>query len=213
MQARLAAWLAIILVLGTGAAQAQQVPATEPAPAQRVGGVNAKVVIEEYSDFQCPYCGAQEMQFAAAVEQWVRQQRGAVRFDYYDVALRQHAYAAPAARAARCAGAQKRYSQARHAIFADQQKWAGAGAPDAVSQVTGLAKSVVQDSLRFDRCMLGDSTRVNRTLEANLQRARNLGVPGTPTFVIFVGEHMAQLVDPVSPDSMATVIRSLKAKP
>ncbi len=118
--------LGILLGLGLVAtpALAQQPTSAKPAPAapdtagaapaERIGGADARVVIEEYADFQCPYCAAHEMQFGDSVLSWVRGQKGTVRFDFYDVALRQHAAAAPAAHAARCAGDQNRYDAARH---------------------------------------------------------------------------------------------------
>ena len=207
---RVGAMVALAVMLGVGPVVGQSAGAGTPAPAQKVGGARARVVIEEYSDLQCPYCATHEMRFAESVERWVRQQKGAVRFDFYDVALPRHAYAAPAARAARCAGLQGRYAQARHGIFAEQEHWAAAS--DAIERVTDIARSVVRDTARFNTCLARDAGRMDRILAANLQRARDLDVPGTPAFLIFVDERMAQIVDPASPDSIAAVVRSLKEK-
>lgn len=178
------------------------------APAERVGGANPRVVIEEYADYQCPYCATHELQFGDSVLSWVRAQKGAIRFEFYDVALRQHAAAAPAARAARCAGEQQRYDAARHALFAAQREWAESW--DAAERAARIARSTVTDTAAFDRCMAADATGVYRILGANLARGRALGIPGTPTFVIRAGERTAQIVDPVSADSMAKVVRSLE---
>lgn len=211
--------LATVLLLtlaGAAPAMAQQkatpdTAATTPlaAPAERIGGPAARVVIEEYADFQCPYCAAHDVQYGRAVEKWVLAQKGAVRLDFYDVALRQHATAAAAAHAARCAGQQQRYGAARHALFAAQKEWAQAF--NAQERVTALARGVVRDSAAFDRCMEADPTGLYALLGANLKRGRDLGIPGTPTFVIRVGEKTAQVVDPVSPDSLARVVKRLKA--
>ena len=188
------------------AAQAPQAPAATPA--ERVGGENARVVIEEYADFECPYCGLHEVQYGDSVLAWVRAQQGAVRFDFYDVALRYHAAAAPAAHAARCAGEQQQYHAAKHAIFAAQKEWAETW--DAVQRVTAIARATVADGAAFDRCMTADASALYGILGANLERGRALGIPGTPTFVIRVGERQAQIVDPASPDSIAKVVRSLE---
>lgn len=208
MQLRAMLLLAGLAACTAAPLAAQKTDSMTALPAQQIGGKRAGVVIEEYSDFQCPYCAAHEMKFAAAVEQWVLAQKGNVRFDFYDVALPQHANAGTAARAARCAGEQGHYGEARHALFADQAQWASA--PDGAARATALARAVVRDSARFATCMEQNLVRTSRRLEANLQRARDLGVPGTPTFLIVAGEHVAQIVDPASPDSLAAVVRSLQ---
>ncbi len=213
----------IAVILGTSLATpllAQQPPAARPpaptsdatraAPAERIGGANPRVVIEEYADFQCPYCAEHDRQFGDSVYRWVRAQKGAVRFDFYDVALRQHPAAAPAAHAARCAGEQGGYDAARRAIFAGQKEWGQAW--DAAERATRLARATVKDTAAFDRCVAADATALYATLAANMARGRALGIPGTPTFVIRIGERTAQIVDPVSADSIAKVVKSLEAR-
>ncbi len=213
-----AALLALMLATAlTAPARAQQPTAARPsappldssgaAPAERIGGAQARAVIEEYADFQCPFCATHDVQYADSVFAWVRAQKGAVRFELYDVALPAHAAAAPAAHAARCAGEQGRYDAARRAIFAAQAEWRLAW--DAAERATRLARATVTDTAAFDRCMAADATALYRILAANLARGRALGIPGTPTFVIRVGERTAQIVDPVSADSIARVVRSL----
>ncbi len=210
MQYRALVLLAFTAGLAAGPLSGQRADSITSSPAEKFGGSQATVVIEEYSDFQCPYCAAHEMKFAEAVQQWVAKQKGDVRFEFYDVALPRHLAAGLAAHAARCAGAQGHYDEARHALFAEQQQWAAA--PDASLRVAELARSFVRDTTRFNSCLLRDAWRTDRILAANLKRARDLDVPGTPTFLIFVGDHVAQIVDPASPDSMAAVVRSLKEK-
>ncbi len=202
-----------------GPGVAQQPPAAKPAavtdtvraaPAERVGGARARVVIEEYADFQCPYCATHELQFGDAIKRWIGAQNGAVRLDFYDVMLRQHAAAGPAAHAARCAGQQGRYAAAKHALFAAQKEWSGAF--DAAARVAAVARGTIPDAAAFDRCMAADATALYGILAANMARGRAMGIPGTPTFVITAGGKTAQVVDPVSPDSLQKVIRSLEKK-
>ena len=208
--------LTMLLLTTAGAAPtlAQQKPAPDTAaaaaPAERIGGAHAPVVIEEYADLQCPSCREHDMQYSAGVEAWVRAQKGKVRLDFYDVALRQHPTAPAAAHAARCAGEQHRYAAARHALFAAQQDWAGAF--NAQERVTAIARGTVPDTAAFDRCMEEDPRALYATLAANLQRGRDLGIPGTPTFVIRIGERRAQVVDPVSADSLAKAVKALEAQ-
>ncbi len=216
---RSAAFIAVILgtSLATPSMAQQPTPARPPAPvmdttrarpAERIGGANPRVVIEEYADFQCPYCAAHDVQFGDSVFAWVRAQHGAVRFDFYDVALRSHAAAGIAAHAARCAGEQGRYDAARRALFAAQPEWGHAW--DAAERATRIARGTAKDGTAFDRCMASDATGVYGVLAANWARGRALGIPGTPTFVIRVGERTARIVDPVSADSIAKVVRGLE---
>jgi len=206
----------LLMVAGAAPARAQQKPAADTsrmgpaaAPAERIGGAQAPVVIEEYADFQCPSCRMHDTQYSETVEAWVRAQKGKVRLDFYDVALRQHPTAPAAAHAARCAGEQHRYAAARHALFASQPDWAGAF--NAQERVTAIARGTVPDTAAFDRCMEADPTALYATLGANLQRGRELGIPGTPTFVIRIGGRRAQVVDPVPADSLAKAVKALEA--
>ncbi len=210
MQFRALVLLAFTAGLAAGPLSGQRADSITSSPAEKFGGSKATVVIEEYSDFQCPYCAAHEMKFAEAVQQWVAKQKGDVRFEFYDVALPRHLAAGLAAHAARCAGAQGHYDEARHAIFAEQQQWSTAS--DAAERVTELARTFVKDTARFNTCLDRNALRMDRIMAANLQRARDLQVPGTPTFLVFVGEHMSQIVDPVSADSIAAVVKSLQTR-
>ena len=173
-----------------------------------IGQANAPVVMAYWFDYQCPYCAAADVQYGEAIARWVLGHKGTMRLDFYDVALRQHPTAPAAAHAARCAGEQQRYAAARKAIFAAQKEWAGAF--NAQERVTALARATVRDTGAFNRCMEEDPTSLYATLGANLARGKELGIPGTPTYVVRIGERKAQVVDPVSPDSLAKVVRALE---
>jgi protein-disulfide isomerase len=199
------ATLALLTVLAGGPAAAQ---AARAAPANVLGGRQATVVVEEYGDFQCPYCAAHEMQFGAAVDRWVREQSGDVRFEFYDLALPQHPFGTVAARVARCAGAQGSFGAVRHALFAAQPEWVESAEP--ARRVAEIGRATVRDTARFNACLVSDSAAASATIAANLERARQQGVTATPTFIIRVGERSAQLVRAAAPDSMARVVWRLR---
>lgn len=85
------------------------------------GDPNAKVVIAEYSDFQCPFC-----------QRWVQQTLGTVRAQLgEDVALaflhfpitQIHPNAGYASFGAICAGEQDKFWEMHDILFARQQEW------------------------------------------------------------------------------------------
>lgn len=88
-----------------------------------VGAEDAPVVVREFADFQCPACGA----FAKASKRLKREyvDAGKVRFVYFELPLRQHQNAFPAAQAARCAGDQGAYWDMHDRLYDSQSEWSG----------------------------------------------------------------------------------------
>lgn len=84
------------------------------------GGAQAKVMVAEFSDFQCPFC-----------KRWGDSYLGTLRTKYPDVALaflhfpitQIHPNAANASVAAICAGEQGRFWEMHDLLFARQQEW------------------------------------------------------------------------------------------
>ena len=75
-------------------------------PARVRGNPNAKVMIVEFSDFQCPYCG----QVEATLKSVLARHEGTVALAFRDMPISQiHPLAQGAAEASRCAGEQGKY--------------------------------------------------------------------------------------------------------
>jgi protein-disulfide isomerase len=187
---------------GCGSQASAPVALTDP-----FGSGNGPVVLEQYSDFECPACATQDTRYGTAIETWVAAQNGQATLAYYDLVLSQHPYAAPAARAARCAGAQAAYGPARLAIFANQSAWVAAADP--VARVQAIVRGTVPDTTTFNECLVTDSAAGNMQFEVNMTRALALRVAATPTMVIRAANHMLQIVGPASPDAIARLARSL----
>ena len=86
-------------------------------PARQTGDPNAKVVIVEYSDFQCPSCALVE----PTIHQLLEIYKGKIRFIYkYYPLTRIHKNAMPAAHAAECAAAQKQFWPYHDRLFQTQ---------------------------------------------------------------------------------------------
>src|SRR4051794_7424651 len=89
------------------------------APAR--GSADAKVVVIEYSDFQCPYCGKFARETFANVEQKYIAP-GRVRYVFRNFPLDEsHPKAFKAADAAECANQQGKFWEMHAQLFANQQ--------------------------------------------------------------------------------------------
>lgn len=142
------------------------------APAR--GSATAKVVVIEYSDFQCPYCAkfARET-FAAIEERYITP--GKVRYAFRNFPLDEaHPKAFKAAEAAECANQQGKFWEMHSRLFANQQ----ALDPD---DLLSHGKAVGIEEPAFQKCMNGGArSKIKRDFNEGLKA----GVAGTPTFLI-----------------------------
>jgi protein-disulfide isomerase len=148
--------------------------ATEAADERILGSSAAQVMIIEFTDLQCPYCA----RFANTTWPRLRQEyieTGKVRFATRDLPLPFHAFALPAAIAARCAGQQGRFWEFREALFRDQ-----ASLP--AEPYAGLAQSLGLDAAQFADCRRDPA--VARMVQADIALAKSSNIRSTPTFVI-----------------------------
>jgi protein-disulfide isomerase len=86
-----------------------------------LGNQNAPVALVEFSDYECPFCGA----FFKGAEAQIKKEyvdTGKVKLVYRDYPLNQiHPGAQKAAEAARCAGDQGKYWEFHDAVFSNQE--------------------------------------------------------------------------------------------
>ncbi len=131
-------------------------------------------MIIEFTDLQCPYCA----RFANTTWPRLRQEyveTGKVRFATRDLPLPFHAFALPAAIAARCAGQQGKFWEYREALFRDQAQLA-------TDPHAGLAQSLGLDAAQFADCRRDPA--VAHSVQADVALARASNIQSTPTFVI-----------------------------
>ena len=136
------------------------------------GNPKAKVMIVEFSDFQCPYC-----QRAEATLKGVLAKHGdAVAVSYRDMPLTAiHPMAMGAAQAGRCAGEQGKFWELHDAMFGDQ---AGLDRNGLVAK----AKTLNLDEKQFDACLT--SEKYKGQIQQDAQEGSRLGINGTPAFFI-----------------------------
>lgn len=158
--------------------------ATAPAvtPGYATGDAQARVRIQEWADFQCPFCAQHYVDNHEEIEALL-DEVGA-RFEYYEIGAPGHPQSLDATVAARCAGDQGAYGEARGAIYSNQSEWSGA--PEADSILRALVAAFVADTAALDECLVGQRITVGQILNRNLRAAMTRGVSSTPTTIVDV---------------------------
>lgn len=136
------------------------------------GDVNAPVVIIEYSDFECPFCG----KFAREILPALRSDyvgRGKARIAFRQFPIKGHRNAERAAEAALCAEAQGRFWLLHDSLFARPQLEG--------ADLGQMVKSAGVDIAGFEACM---SRAPQQIVSRDVDSGKALGVFGTPTFFI-----------------------------
>ncbi len=141
------------------------------------GSKNATITLVEYSDFQCPACGA----FQPIMNEVMAEFGDKVKFEYKHYPLVQiHPFAEPAARAAEAAGQQGKFFEYADILFAKQNEWSKSTNP------TGFFKKYAEE-LGLDLTKFAQhqkSSLLQGNIKANMLEARELGLTGTPSFYL-----------------------------
>lgn len=143
------------------------------------GSPTAPVVLIDFSDFGCPYCG----QFTR--ETWPVIQReyvrtGKVFFKYVPFVVGMFPHSAEATRAVECVAEQGKFGAMADHVYEAQREWKKGGDPRPL--LTGIAGVVGADTVAFGRCY-DDRHTDARTARAN-DIAGTIGVRVTPSFVV-----------------------------
>ncbi len=147
------------------------IPATPRSEAPSLGSADAKVTVEVWSDFQCPFCAR-----GATVLKQLREKYGEqVRLVFRHQPLPMHQHARMAAAASMAAHEQGRFWEFHDALFANQ------GALDRAA-LEALAGKLGLDMERFRRAL--DSSTWRTYVETEVAEAQRRGVRGTPTFFV-----------------------------
>ncbi|MDP2936205.1 MAG: thioredoxin domain-containing protein [Dehalococcoidia bacterium] len=175
----------VILALSiTGAGGGAPPAAGGPGDSSVKGSLDAKVTVEEYSDFQCPYCARFALDTFPKIDQnYVK--TGKVRWVFRHLA-RIGPESVAAAQAAECAGEQEQFWPYHDKLFASQQGENRGGFSS--SRLKSFAKEMGMDANRFDSCL--DSGRWASKVNQELAEGQRRGVRGTPSF--FIGKKMVE---------------------
>jgi len=144
--------------------------ATEGHPTQ--GAATAPVTIVEFSDFECPYCGA----FFPTLKEVEKNYKDKVRVVYRQFPLTQiHPNAQKAAEASLCANEQNQFWQMHDAMFGDQ-------AALGVEALKQKAAKLSLNTTTFNACL--DGNKYAAAVRADIADGVKVGVNGTPAFFI-----------------------------
>jgi protein-disulfide isomerase len=162
-----------------------ETPWTPSCPDYRQSGApDAKAVLVEFSDFQCPACGAA----APLVEQLKARFGPRLRVLYkHRPWFEFHRWAKDAALSAECAGRQGKFWEMHDVLFARQGEWAPS--EDAPARIEGYARSLGVDVKALRACVKDPATL--ESIQADIRDAQEHWVNATPTFFVngkrFVG--------------------------
>lgn len=169
---------AVILALGLGsvfAARGARKPYRPSAPDYRQkGSPDAKVVIVEFSDFQCPACAGAVPPLKSMLSLYGKD----IKLVFKHFPLRMHLKAPEAARAAECAGRQGRFWDMHDLLFESQAQWSEAG-PDWLKP---LIKKLQLDESAMSACLNDPATQA--AVAEDIAEGEGVWVGSTPTFFI-----------------------------
>lgn len=145
------------------------------------GSKTQKVVLVEFSDFQCPYCSKAH----ETLKQFMATRQNQVTLVYKFLPLTQiHTEAMNSAKAAWAAGQQGKFWEFHDAMFTQQDKL---GEP----LYLATAKTLNLDLKKFDQDRQGEAA--SAAIQKDIEMAEKFGVAGTP-FLVMNGEPLAGAV-------------------
>ncbi|MGZ8471667.1 MAG: DsbA family protein [Gemmatirosa sp.] len=143
------------------------------------GSPTAPIVMVDFSDFGCPYCGSHARQTLPELEREFIA-TGKVFYKYVPLVMGSFPNGDTAARAAECAAEEGKFWPMHDRLYAGQQEWRKNDTPTPVYQ--RYAQELGLDPPRFAAC-LADGRTETRTQQASAV-AQRLGIRATPTFAI-----------------------------
>jgi protein-disulfide isomerase len=176
---------AVVLMSRPSASNSTPTQNSSVAPTQRMatqpgasnpysrGMPTARVTVEEFSDFQCPACGALE----PGLRRVMKEYEDRVHFIFRNYPLQMHKYAFLASRAAEAAGAQGKFWEMHDMLYDNQKEWSESMEPRV--QFDSYATRLGLDVQRFKADM--ERQELAERVKADLLRGNSLGVKGTPT--------------------------------
>ena len=136
------------------------------------GQPDAKIVVVEYSDFECPYC--QRMQTDA---QRIRNEyKDKIKWVFKDFPLNFHKKAKKAHIAANCAHEQGKFFDYQEKLFVDSNL----SPENLVNTASGVGLNMTQ----FNECLADKNGDVAKEIQGDIEDGSKNGVSGTPTVFV-----------------------------
>ena len=136
------------------------------------GKSNAKVMLLEFSDYQCPFCRRARGTLKKLMERY----QDRISYGYRHFPLSFHTEADEAAIAAECAREQGKFLELHELLYENQQA-------QTLNHLKQYARRIkVPDLKEFDQCL--DSERYRSLVDQDMDDGSEIGITGTPGFVI-----------------------------
>lgn len=146
--------------------------------AYQMGSDTAPVVVDEWSDFECPFCARLAVLTLPDVKRRLVE-TGLVRWRFNDFPLSGHTNSPGAHLAGACAAEQNQFWPMHDMIYFNQGEWVRGGARGHLSD---YARQIGLDMTQWQSCMSGQAPLAR--IAQSVQRGAALGVSGTPTIFI-----------------------------
>lgn len=140
------------------------------------GSREAKTILIEYSDFQCPACAV----YAPITKKIVEEFNDKMAFVYRHFPLPQHKNAELAALASEAGGRQNKFWQMHDAIFENQEEWEKAGNAEEI--FIKYAEKIELNVEQFKNDL--KSKELKNKVASDLRGGQSAGVNSTPTFFL-----------------------------
>ena len=145
------------------------------------GNPDAKVILVEYGDFQCPACG----DIHPLVKNVTKKHQGEVAFIFRSFPLPQlHPNARAASAAAEAAGLVGKYWQMHDLIFENQQEWEAAKADERTDIFAGYAEKIGIKKDEFISTLENKNEQINQKINYDQAVGKKAKVSGTPSFFL-----------------------------
>jgi len=141
------------------------------------GNLESEIRLVEYSDLQCPAC----KNTAPILDSLVADLGDQFALEYRHFPLRSiHPNAQLAAQAAEAAGIQGKFWEMHDVLFEKQSEWSQSFNPERYFRTYAVELGLNEDRFRFDL----ESNEVKDRVNADYNQGLELGVQGTPAFVL-----------------------------
>lgn len=160
------------------------------------GASGAKVILIEYSDFECPFC----KRFHNTMKQVLEAYPGKVKWIYRHFPLGFHANAQKEAEATECAyelGGHEKFWQYADEVY---ERTTSNGTGFALADLPKLAKELSLNQQNFETCL--NSGKYQDFINQSVSQAQAAGIQGTPGIILIPAKGESRLIKGALPLEM-----------
>lgn len=166
------------------------------------GNPDAKLVVVEFADFQCPACQRHSLTTQPVLDKRFVE-TGEILWVAKHFPLGIHPHAPVAAAAAECAGDQGRFWPMHHRLFEKMEQWSNAEDQD--TALVRLAVDLELDQAQFTACV--KSRKALERVLRDLYDGQGIGVRNVPAFLLIHGGTGTMLVGARSAEQFTAALQ------